>query len=395
MKRVLLFLAMAVFSLSTYSVRPALAQSPTPPAGPLGEVRGTVINQNSGKVVAQTMEVMLHILDLDYADKDMVHGQSQPDGSFVFKDVPFDPNFQFAVMTTFDGVTYYSPVQPADMNSLKVALDVPVYETTKDLTSVQVDQMHVLFDFTADGLETKELYIVSNSGERTVKDGYDLGNDKFATLQFPLPNDADYIFFQPDDTDRFVKQAGSFADTYPVLTGDQYSQIMVSYLVPYSGERTYSYTAPINIAKINFLLPEEAGISLSGSSLFGPESMSLQDGKSYTVYSYENLQAGETLNITFKGAAAMPESESKKTNNLIAVSAAFFGFALLGAGIWWWRRSDQVEEEEITALAKEPTLDDVIAEIALLDETYEERGLSSEEYQNQRKALLQKAKSLS
>ena len=124
MKRVLLFLTIAIFSLSTYSVRSALAQSPTPPAGPLGEVHGTVINQNTGKVVAQTMEVMLHILDLDYADKDMLHGQSQPDGSFVFTDVPFDPSVQFAVMTTFDGVTYYSPVRPADMSSLKVAVDV-------------------------------------------------------------------------------------------------------------------------------------------------------------------------------------------------------------------------------------------------------------------------------
>ena len=395
MKRILLFLAIVVFSLSTYSVRPALAQSPTPPAGPLGEVRGTVINQNTGKVVGQTMEVMLHILDLDYADKNMLHSQSQPDGFFVFTDVPFDPSFQFAVMTTFDGVTYYSPVQPADMNSLKVALDVPVYETTKDLATVQVDQMHVLFDFTADGLETKELYIVSNSGERTVKDVYDLGNDKFATLQFPLPNDADYIFFQPDDTDRFVKQEGSFADTYPVLTGDQYSQIMVSYLVPYSGERTYSYTAPINIAKINFLLPEQADISLSGSNLFGPESMSLQDGKSYTVYSYENLQAGGILNITFKGTVAEPESERKKTNNLIAVGAAFLGFTLLGAGVWWWRKSDQVEDSEGTPPTDEPTLDDVITKIAVLDETYEEKGLSLEEYQKQRKVLLQKAKSLS
>jgi hypothetical protein len=256
--------------------------------------------------------------------------------------------------------------------------------------------MHVLFDFTADGLETKELYVVSNSGERTVKEAYDLGNDKFATLQFPLPKDADYIFFQPDDTDRFVKQEGSFADTYPVLTGDQYSQIMVSYLVPYSGERTYSYTAPIDIAKINFLLPEQAGISLSGSNLFGPKSMSLQDGKSHAVYSYENLQAGETLNITFKGTAAKPESESKKTNNLIALGAAFFGFLIIGTGIWWWRRSDsaQIEDEEITAPVNEPTLDELIAEIAQLDETYEPQGLSVEEYQRQRQELMQKAKSL-
>jgi uncharacterized protein YukE len=42
----------------------------------------------------------------------------------------------------------------------------------------------------------------------------------------------------------------------------------------------------------------------------------------------------------------------------------------------------------------EQTLDDLIAEIARLDETYEQQGLNGEEYQSQRKALMQKAKQL-
>ena len=171
---------------------------------------------------------------------------------------------------------------------------------------------------------------------------------------------------------------------------------MVSYLVPYSGERTYTYTAPINIARINFLLPDQAGISLSGANLFGPDSMTLQDGKSYTVYSYENLEAGQSLNISFKGTVAKSESESKKTNNLLAASAAFLGFGILGAGIWRWRRSgtvkDAEEETEVDDLATEPTLDELIAKIAQLDETYEQLGLSEEEYQNQRRELMQQAK---
>jgi hypothetical protein len=143
------------------------------------------------------------------------------------------------------------------------------------------------------------------------------------------------------------------------------------------------------------LLADQAGVSLSGSNLVGPESMTLQDGKSYTVYSYQDLKAGNTLNITFKGTRAKAESESKKTSNLLAVGAAFLGFALLGSGIWWWRRSDQVEEDQTIPSADQPTLDNIINEIALLDETYEEKDLSLEQYQNQRKALLQKAKSLS
>ena len=389
MKRLLLFaLTLVLLSLP---VRVVQAQDTTPPTptGPLGEIRGTVIDQNNGKVVAQTMDVMLHVLDLDYADKDMVHGQSQPDGSFVFADVPFDASTQFAVMATYDGVTYFSETAPADMSSLELALDVPVYETTNDPSVVQIDQIHVLLQPSTDGIETKELYIVSNYGQRTVKDVFDLGNEKFATLQLPLPKDADYIFFQPDDKDRFIKQEGSFADTYPILPGDKPSQIMVSYLVPYTGERTYTYTAPLNIARMNFVLPEDSNISLSGEGLTGPDTTTLKDGKAYMVYSYENLTAGQTLNISLSGKGASPASKSPTKNNLLAFGAAFLGFAVLGAGIWWWRKPEQ------SAVEAEPTFDDLIAEIAVLDESYEERGLSLEQYHEQRQVLLRKAKRLS
>jgi hypothetical protein len=378
--------------LSAASTQAVNAQTDTPPtpAGPLGEIRGSVINRNSGKEVAQSLEVMLHVLDLNYADLDMVHGQSQPDGTFVFAEVPFDASLQFAVMATFDGVTYYSDVIPADMQSLKLDLDVPVYETTKDLSNVQVDQMHVLFDVSPDGLETKELYILSNLGDRTVKDVYDLGNDQFAALQFPLPPDADYIFFQPDDKDRFVKQPGGFADTYPMLPGAQSAQIMVSYLIPYAGEKTYSYTAPLNVARMNLLLPADANISLTGHGLSGPETTTLKDNKTYMVYTYSDLQSGQTLTATLKGTTATPATSQSKTNNLLAGGAAFLGLGMLGAGIWWRRRPEQ---ELQGPPSDEATFDELIGEIAVLDETYQERGLTFEEYQAQRQELMQKAKS--
>ncbi len=397
MKRILLYLLILLFAFSSYATRAVLAQSETPPAGLVGEIRGTVINRNSGKVVTESLEVMLHILDLDYAEKDMKHAQSQPDGMFVFADVPFDANLQFSVMATYGGVTYFSDTIPADMKSMQVVVEVPVYEITTDLANVQIDQMHVLFDFSTDGLETKEIYIVSNAGERTVKDVYDLGEGKFATMQFPLPKDADYIFFKPDDHDRFIKQSGSFVDTYPILPGSQSSQIMTSYLVPYSGERTYTYTAPVNVARINFLLPDQADVTLKESGLSGPESMTLQQDSSYRVYSYLNLKAGETLSVTLTGRPAVtPQTNNKNKEKAIAMGTAFLGFALLGLGIWWWRRPEDtaLQEAESSIQSGEPTLDDLIAEIARLDETYAQQGLGVEEYQNQRQRLMQRAKHL-
>lgn len=393
MKKILLPFLILLFAFSAYAARPALAQDDSPPTDPVGEVRGTVINRNSGQVVTESLEVMLHILDQDFVDQGMEHGKSQPDGMFVFPNIPFNANMQFAVMAMYEGVTYFSETMPADMNSMQVNIEMPVYETTTDLSAVQIDQLHVLFEFSTDGLETKELYIVSNTGERTVKDVYDLGKSKFAVLKFPLPEDADYIFFKPDDQDRFVKLNGAFADTYPILPGNQPAQVMTSYLVPYSGERVYSYTALVNTARINFLLPDRAGISLKGAGLTGPTSTTLQDGTSYRVYSYSNLQAGQRLSVTLSGITNSASSNNN-TNNLIAAGIAFLGFTVIGFGIWWWRRPEetQFEEDEITTQGNESSLDDLIAEIARLDEAHEQGRLSSEEHQHQRQALMQRAK---
>lgn len=392
MKRVLFSLLITLFAFS--AARPALAQAETPPAGPVGEVRGTVINRNRGKAVTESLEVMLHVLDLDFAEKGMEHGQSKSDGTFVFSGVPFDANLQFAVMATYEGVTYFSETIPADMTSMQVNIEMPVYETTTDLDAIQIDQMHILFEFSADGLETKELYIVSNTGERTVKDVYDLGDEKFAALEFPLPKDADYIFFQPDDQDRFVKLDGAFADTYPILPGDQPTQVMTSYLVPYSGERVYTYTAPVDTARINFIVPHQADTALTGSGLVGPEATTLQDGTEYQVYSYTGLKAGETLSVTLSGAADIFQTDNN-TDNLIAIGIAFLGFVIIGVGVWRWRKSENTDDDnETDAGSDEPALDALIAEIARLDETYEQQGLGAEEYQRQRQALTQKAKRL-
>ena len=394
MKRLVASLLLTIFAFSAYTTRPAQAQSETPPAGPVGEVRGTIINRNSGAVVAESLDVMLHVLDQDLADLDMKHAQSQSDGTFVFADIPFDANSEFTVMATYQGVTYASNPAPAEMQSMQVAVDVPVYDTTNDLTGVQIDQMHVLFDIAEDGLETSEIYVISSASDHTVKDVYQLESDQAATLKFPLPADADYIFFKPDEQDRFVKFKGGFADTSPILPSTGSSQLMVSYLVPYQGTREYSYTAPLNVAKINFLLPDKANMSLQGTGLTGPESMTLQSGESYEVYSYAGLQAGQTVSISIGGKVVTQPSTSSNTRNKIAIGTAFLGFAIIGAGIWWWRKSENTSHDDNDIHSNAATLDGLILEIAKLDEEHDQGQLSTEAHQRLRQELMRRAKRL-
>ena len=393
MKRVLVFLIIALFAFSVYFTRPALAQAETPPTGLVGEVRGTVTNRNTGKLVSESLEIMLHVLDQDLTDLDMKHAQSQSDGTFVFADVPFDANLQFSVMAIYDGATYSSNPSPADMNSMQVAVDVPVYDSTTDLTDVRIDQMHVLFDFAEDGLETKEIYVISSTSERTVKDVFPLEDDKSATLKFPLPADADYVFFKPDDPDRFLKFRGWFADTYPILPTTQTTQYMVNYLVPFAGEREYTYTAPLNIAQINFLVPEQANVSVRGSGLLGPEAITLQTGESYKVYSYTALAAGQTVSLSI-GGKVPSESRNTKSNMPLVLGIAFLGLAIMGVGIRWWRRPENSQPDANQVISNQITLDELILKMAKLDDDLANARLSPESHQQLRQDLMRKAKRL-
>lgn len=173
---------------------------------------------------------------------------------------------------------------------------------------------------------------------------------------------------------------------------------MVNYLLPFSEKGTYSYTAPLNIARMNLLIEQDANVSLQGRGLAGPEQMALQDGKSYLIYSYSDLSAGQTVEVSFTGQVNSEDEDKmvKESTIPLASGAAFLGIAMVGFGVWWWRRpgNDQGEDDEMEVQPGVATLDELIAEIARLDEEYEQGILSSEEHQLQRQESVQRAKRL-
>jgi hypothetical protein len=201
---------------------------------PKGTVTGEIINKNDSSKPVGNLEVMLHVLDQDQNQLAILHGKSIQDGSFTIVDVPYQAGLSYTAAVAYEGTTYYSQVVPAETGKTTFSLEVPVYESTTDLTNVQVEQMHVLFSFAQDGMDVRELYLLSNLGDRTVNGGVDVpgNNGKKAAVLFTLPEKAGFINFQPQSSDRFVKYTGGFADMASIVPGQMVSQIEVGYLLP-------------------------------------------------------------------------------------------------------------------------------------------------------------------
>lgn len=403
-KRLLLPLLLSIL-LAAFAI-PVLAQSPTPSVDsqpvPTGEVTGSFINRSTGGIMPESLSVMLHILDQNYTQVGMLHTQSEQDGSFRFEEVPLNPGEFYAGIVTYKGATYYS--EPVPYNGITSPnIEIPIYETTNDLSQVQVDEMHVLFNFAQDGIEVSEIYLLSNLGDRTITGTLTLTDGQPATLEFPLPAGADYVFFKPDSADRFVKLPDGFADKAPLIPGKNTSQIMVSYLAPYRDEMTYSYTAPIAIGNIDYLLPAEEGVILSGQDLQGPELTTLQDNSMYQVYTYKGLSVGQTVKLDFLGKPNIESITGASTSHTkpgslplnwaFGIGAGVFGVVMIGVGVWQWRRTRQ-DDTEVDADNHSDIsgLNEIVVKIAQLDEAYDSGKINETDYRLQREALKQEAK---
>ena len=395
MKRFATFLIFSILLLSQLYAQPVSAQHgdyPPLPAGSWkGQVTGKVVNQTSGKTVAEQVEVMLHAWDPDNQERMMVHGKAEADGAFVFKDVDFHPDFSYSVMATYLGATYYSEMANVEKGETSLSIDAQVYDTTKDLSSIKINQLHVLFYIEGGQLGVTQFYALSNSGKLTVKDAVTLPRDRTGTLKFYLPEAAQNVEFGNDESGtRYVLLPGGFADTAPIPPGEVGSQVVVGYNLPYSGKLEYTYLAPVAVEGVSFLVLQDSGLALEGKGLTLSGERTLQDGSKFNVYKAASLKAGESIQFTLSGqpggevqiGAASILNTGKQG---LAVGAGVLGLALVGAGAWWWRRREDEggETEEISG----DTVEGILAEIESLEQAFQRGELSEDGYREKRTDL--------
>lgn len=389
---------------------PTAAPADQPVDIPKGVITGKVINQNDPSKLTSDLDVMLHVLDQNMNQLGMLHGKSIQDGSFTIEDVPFQVGMAYAAAVVYQETTYYSQIAPAEDGITSLNLDVPVYESTTDLSNVKVDQMHVLFSFAEDGMELKELYVLSNKGDRTVKGGVDVpGNDGVkAAVRFVLPEKADFINFQPQAEGRFLKFPGGFADMASIVPGEMVSQFLVGYLLPYSKPLTYRLKTTLAVQQVSFVLPADSGVSLKGDGLGAAEPTAAQDGQLYNLYKLENIPAGQTFELTVEGEPNIPDSQVDETTSTktipfqlpLFLGLGVVGVALIGGGAFWWVRSSRNEvedgEEDVdageTGQTVQEEFESLLTEISQLDQYYEQGEIDKETYQDKRASLLTRAK---
>jgi hypothetical protein len=323
--------------------------------GPVVTVEGRIVNHSTGEPVEQTLETMLHILAADGRDAGMLHGESDPDGRFTFEEVPFENGSSVLAMATYEGVVYQSEHALLPSEGAPPPLEIPVFDTTTSSDGLTVATMHLMLTGQPSRLYVTELYIIANTGNLTVATAP--GSGEGAGLRFSLPDGASNVAFPEQDPERFEILEAAFLDKASVVPGNPSSATIVQYDLPYEPGFTLQHDLPLDVKRINLLIPTSLGIRPTGAGIEPLGTRNFPEQGLYDLYALPSLASDQPLSLQLEGdiatqpdaspggAAAPDDSEAN-----LAIGIAGFGLSLVGVGAWWlFRIRRQVDMAEAAA----------------------------------------------
>ncbi|NLE77256.1 MAG: hypothetical protein GX605_10965 [Chloroflexi bacterium] len=349
-----------------------------------GELLVQVLNGATGQPVAG-QPVTLHTF-AGMEAQSTKEGSTDADGRFRFS-VSLAADRTFGVTAEYNGVSYASDLLTPQGEETELTALVQVYETTSDDAAIEIARSHLLVEFGDGVLRVGELYIMSNTGDRTY-----VGDASGRTLAFSLPEGATDIQVdnQAGPTDRFTLEATTLWDTAPLPPGDSLGQHLIGYTLPYTPEgTTLTRRYPYPMAQVN-LLVSDAGVEVASDELSFAGAMGGQ--QQYLNWRGGALAAGQSWSATLRGqpqgaaaAAAVPSPASPQgTFSLEAALAAglIMGMAPL---VYLGTRRRRPSADPLALPADAQPLAQALAD---LDDAHAAGQVDQAAYERQRQALM-------
>jgi mono/diheme cytochrome c family protein len=352
-------------------------------------ISGQVFNGTTGSILDSEATALLRAFTQDLEITLTMSDTLDAEGRFNFAltDVPQD--WFFRVGLTYNDVEFGSDFGQVTLDQPDLDLPITVFEKTVDPSSITVQQMHLILVFDQNQVVVNELYVVGND-EAAVFAG-ETGDPNEGTFKITVPNGAEQLSFQRGfgSVDSFIpaneviQTDSGWADTLPLRPGPGSLTMLVQYTLPYEDGLTISQPVNYDTTNVNLVVPE-IGVSLGEGDGWVSGGTQTMEGGTVTSYAQTNIPAGQELVLTLEGR---PRSGNSTTANLVSdnalelvigLGAAVLVIGIAAVAIRRWRL--EPEEEYLDR-------DQLLQEMADLDDAYEAGEISEEEYQGQRQEL--------
>ncbi len=311
----------------------------------IGSIHGSIENGTEGADLPHGLEVTF----IAFEGNQLVFEKEIPvdaGGKFEVHDLEIVPGRIFGALTEYQGVRYFNTAGHMLEDNLSLELPLTVFETTTDDSLIVVDRLHLIFDYSIEGVvEVSELLLMTNTGDRTIA-----GQDGLNEIRITLPKGFSNLrFADSPELLGFTEDADGFVIHEAFIPGEAV-ETYFSFTLTY--ERSLDYQQPVDYpVEAIVILKTQGPPSISGEGL---SDMGARDMGGIFMESYrmDPLERGEILELRLSGRHPA-RVDSSSTTNLI-IGAAALGLTLIVLFFVWWKWSQGHESTVKSDIETEP-----------------------------------------
>ena len=372
----------------------------------VGSVSGTVVNGTEGGAVPSGLTVFFLATNELGA---LVHsGQTEtgPNGEFSFPNVLLDGS-RYLFRVPYSGVDYRQVVTSAEATTpVLEGVTLAVYETTHDVSVIQVSRQVLVVagvDPKARMVSAIEFVRFSNTSDRTLQPDLAAAAPMMSFIRFSLPPQTSELNVNSDLPAGEVISVGTgFAVTSPITPGGH--NVEFSFAFPYDGDSVSYRQNLLQGAAVYQLMIPEALSSIRVSALKPAAPVDIQ-GTPYKVWEIKDSASrqGFTLELT---NLPQPSLADRVAANLS--SAALWQIVIpvtLGAGLavalvlgivnrprpataqLGSGGGIETTSSEASSQGHPESREDLVLQLAVLDQRFESGQVPPEDYNSTRQAL--------
>jgi hypothetical protein len=304
------------------------------------------------------------------------------------------PDWVYIVGVSYEEISFASDIGRLAGSEPVVELPVIVYDQTTSTDAIAIETLSVVVDFTGDAVEIAELYSFSNNS-LSVFVGEN-GAPELGTVEIALPAQVQNVRFerplgtqQVIPAEEVIPTETGYADTLVLRPGARTLNLLVTYQLPYEDELTVAHPLNYRVNRAAITLPD-VGVTLDGENwqTMGPQAMGTE-----TVVNYiqEGMPAGVPLNFTLEGEpervnapAGAPGAVVRDENQELMLGALAMGLGI-AAAIFFVQRARMAPARANLTPAEER--EELLLDIADLDDEYAAGDIGAGEYQRERQRL--------
>ncbi len=353
-------------------------------------ITGLIVNGSTSEEVTEG-EAILRAFNTNFEQTMIMTTTVGADGRYTFNLENVLPDWIFLVTTDYNDLTFNSNPNRLDRTQPELNMPIIVYDTTADPGVVTIGQIHMIMNFTADGIQVSELYVFNNSGNAVFVG--ETGDFADGVVEISLPAGAEGVNFQRSfgslesfsPAPEVIQTETGWADTVPLRPGEGSTNLLVSYQLPYDDGLQLAHPLAYPTEGATAILPD-GGVRLSGEGWQSQGSQQMASG-AFAAYMNSDLTGATSLYLELdgrptqlsdaQGNSMLVRNESQEL--IVGLVALAIVGALAVVMVNRWRADTPVAADPHTLLQT----------IADLDDAYAAGQISAGNYQQQREQLKQ------